>query len=78
LNEGTSAQETLTRLATLRDRERLLDWLDQFEVLNAKVWLDSKTGVVNGEERAEMWRRLAALPPGAINELRALGMLDIE
>ncbi|TFG43469.1 MAG: hypothetical protein E4H41_09260 [Gemmatimonadales bacterium] len=78
VNDGTGVQETLARLATLRDRERLLDRIDQFEVLNAKVWLDSRTGVVSEEERTEMWRRLAALPAGAVNEFRKLGMLDID
>ncbi len=54
-----------------------LDCLDQLELLNAKVWLDSRSGSRDEQELQEMWQRLAALPPGISNELRLLGMLDI-
>jgi DNA-binding SARP family transcriptional activator/type II secretory pathway predicted ATPase ExeA len=63
-------------LIALLDRQCVLDRMDQAEVLNAKVWLDARTGVVDEDERREMWRRLGALPVGATNELSRLGMLD--
>jgi hypothetical protein len=63
-------------LARQLEMEDKLDCLDQLELLNAKVWLDSRTGSADNEELQEMWQRLAALPPGVTNELRLLGMLD--
>jgi DNA-binding SARP family transcriptional activator/tetratricopeptide (TPR) repeat protein len=64
-------------LAKLLKRGRGLDCIDHAEVLNAKVWLDCRTGVVDEQERAEMWRRLGDLPAAATIELRRLGMLEI-
>ena len=77
VGNGIDQEDARARLLALLDQERHLDHIDQAEVLNSKVWLDSKTGMVNEEERNEMWRRLANLPIGAMNELRALGMLDL-
>ena len=69
-------EETRTRLRELLRREHELDCIDQAEVLNAKVWFDSKTGIVDKREFDAMWAKLGRLPIGATNELRAMGMLD--
>jgi len=70
--EGASA-----KLVRILRKESELDCIDRAEVLNAKVWFDTKTGVVNPGECDEMWLRLARLPTGAANELKAMGMLDL-
>jgi tetratricopeptide (TPR) repeat protein len=76
ISDGGSVVAVRARLEALLRRERHLDRMDQAEVLNAKVWLDKKAGMVDEEERLEMWRRLGDLPVGATNELKLLGMLD--
>lgn len=65
------------RIAELLEREHRLDHIDRVEVLNSKVWLDSKTGEVDGDERAKMWGLVDTLPKGAFEELKSLGMLDL-
>ncbi|MEZ4411572.1 MAG: AAA family ATPase [Gemmatimonadales bacterium] len=76
-NGATPTEEAQAGIDALWSRQQSLDRMDQAEVLNAKVWLDSRSGRLDEREREEMWRRLAHLPVGATNELRALGMLDI-
>jgi tetratricopeptide (TPR) repeat protein len=71
------AVDVRASLVGLLDRARLLDHIDQAEVLNAKVWLDSRTGIVDEGERSEMWRRLGNLPTGVADDLKRLGMLDL-
>jgi tetratricopeptide (TPR) repeat protein len=75
--EETGAENVRGRLNRFLGTGQRLDRLDQAEVLVAKVWLDTKTGVAVEQEKAEMWRRLEALPTGIMNELRLLGMLDL-
>ena len=65
------------RILKLWTRESSLDWIDQFEVLNAKVWLDHQSGTIITEELDELRSRLAAVPAGALEEFHRLGMLDI-
>jgi DNA-binding SARP family transcriptional activator len=74
---GRDIGEVSETLRNLLDRRRVLDCLDQAEVLNAKVWLDSRVGVILEDERSEMWQRLAALPAGVTNQLRMIGMLEV-
>jgi tetratricopeptide (TPR) repeat protein len=73
---GLDLEEGRARLARLLGRMRLLDLMDQAEVLNAKVWLDKQTGGVNQDEARQMWDKLIELPIGATDELKRLGMLD--
>lgn len=68
---------TRCKIAELLEREHRLDHIDRVEVLNSKVWLDSKTGEIDEEERTKMWRLVGTLPPGAVQELESLGMLDL-
>jgi DNA-binding SARP family transcriptional activator/tetratricopeptide (TPR) repeat protein len=68
---------TQTKIAELLEREQRLDHIDRVEVLNSKVWLDSRTGRINDEERTKMWMLVGTLPAGATHELRSLGMLDL-
>ena len=75
--EGLDVSEVRMRLERLTSRQQALDRMDRAEVLNAKVWLDTRTGVVDEEERREMWVRLSELPGGATDELRRMGMLDL-
>jgi tetratricopeptide (TPR) repeat protein len=77
VTSASDAESARSKLKALLDRGKLLDRLDRAEVLNAKIWLDSRTGEVNEEERREMWRRLTSLPPGVTSELKQLGMLDL-
>jgi DNA-binding SARP family transcriptional activator len=74
---GRDPGEVSQSLRGLLARGSVLDRLDQAEVINAKVWLDSRVGVILEEERREMWQRLAALPVGVTNQLRILGMLEV-
>ncbi|HOX20319.1 MAG TPA: AAA family ATPase [Gemmatimonadales bacterium] len=68
---------TRTKIAELLEREQRLDHIDNVEVLNSKVWLDSRTGRMDDEERTKMWTLVSTLPAGATQELRSLGMLDL-
>jgi len=78
IGETACLDATRTRLQALLRREHELDHIDQAEVLNAKVWFDSKTGIVDKEELEAMWAKLGRLPIGVTNELRAMGMLDLQ
>ncbi len=65
------------QLSALRAREQKLDRLDQAELANAIVWLETKlkgtrTG---GIELEEMWNRLAELPTAITNDLKRMGMV---
>ncbi len=74
---GREVAEVREILGELLLRGHLLDCIDQAEVLNAKVWLDTRFGVVVEDEREAMWRRLQELPAATTNQLRLLGMLDL-
>lgn len=74
---GRSLEDARNGIARLRAREQRLDRMDQVEVLNAKVWLDHKSGSIDEVERSDMWRRIEELPIGALNELKLLGMLEL-
>lgn len=76
VSDGEDVTEVRKRLEEMLSCELTLDRIDQAEVMNAKVWLDSKTGAVDGSDLEEMWRRLSHLPIGATNELGRLGMLE--
>lgn len=76
--ESRDLTDVRTQLANLVGRERLIDKVDQAEILNAKVWLDSRTGIVDARELREMWSRLESLPVGVTNELNRMGMLDLK
>ena len=73
----TDLEATRTKISELLAREQRLDHIDKVEVLNSKVWLDSRTGRMDDEERAKMWTLVSTLPAGATQELRSLGMLDL-
>lgn len=65
------------QLISLRAREHSLDQIDRFEILNAKVWLDTKLGCVVESERQELRERLGTVPPGALRDYQLMGMLEI-
>lgn len=77
VSDDEDSSEVRGRLQMLLDRGHGLDLIDQVEVLNAKVWLDSRLGVVDEDERRMMTERLSCLPAGALDELRRLGMMDL-
>ncbi|HET9293770.1 MAG TPA: hypothetical protein VFO06_05700, partial [Gemmatimonadales bacterium] len=65
----------IQEIKKLRDARERLDRIDDLEVLNAKVWLESTTGKLDEEERQEMWQLLGQMPPGVTTQLERLGML---
>jgi hypothetical protein len=67
--------EVAKDIETLRARRERLDRIDYLEVLNAKVWLESKVGRVNEDDRQEMWQLLREMPAGVSTQLERLGML---
>ncbi len=73
---GVQEQGTGVRLMELRKALHLLDKKDQAEVLSATVWLDSRAGVIRGEEVQLMERCLRDLPDAVREQLQRLGMLD--
>jgi hypothetical protein len=77
VSNGDDVNETRMSLLALLRQGQQLDCIDQAEVLNAKVWFDSKTGTIDKEESDAMWEKLSKLPIGATNELRAMRMLDL-
>ena len=69
--EGHARLETL--LQTLTD----YDAIDQAEVLNAKVWLDERTGRVSLDRVRQMQKHLGSLPPAIEDQLARLRMVDL-
>jgi hypothetical protein len=67
--------ETIEEIKHLRDTRVRLDRIDDLEVLNAKVWLESTTGKLDEEERQEMWQMVGQMPRGVTTQLERLGML---
>jgi len=67
--------ETIQEIKHLRETRVRLDRIDDLEVLNAKVWLESTTGNLDEEERQEMWQLVGQMPPGVTTQLERLGML---
>jgi tetratricopeptide (TPR) repeat protein len=53
------------------------DAIDQAEVLNAKVWLDKKTGHTSLNRVKEMEEHLASLPKAVEDQIARLGMVDL-
>jgi hypothetical protein len=66
-----------TRLDRLLDRLCSFDALDRAEVLNAKVWLESREGFVSPTVVQKMNFELDNLPSAVRDQLRRMGMLDI-
>jgi tetratricopeptide (TPR) repeat protein len=64
------------RLEALLLKLGTFDALDQAEVMNAKCWLDSRTGRVTHMYVELMHRHLRNLPEAVVDQLRRLGMLD--
>lgn len=69
----SSAHELLDTLITKLER---YDAIDRAEVLNAKAWLSSRTGVVPHGQLVRMRNYLQALPSAVTDQLTCMGMLD--
>jgi tetratricopeptide (TPR) repeat protein/GTPase SAR1 family protein len=67
--------EVIEDIELLRRKRERLDKIDYLEVLNAKVWLESKTGTIDESDRQEMWQLLGEMPSGVSTQLERLGML---
>jgi hypothetical protein len=52
------------------------DAIDKAEILNAKSWLNARTGRCSVIPIAEMWKRMETLPGAVADQLRQMGMLD--
>ena len=54
------------------------DAIDQAEIVNAKTWLDARTGERSSERVEDMYRRLEYLPAAVREQLARMGMLDVD
>jgi len=52
------------------------DAIDKAEILNAKSWLNAKTGKMSSESTTEMRRHIENLPAAVADQLKRMGMLD--
>jgi tetratricopeptide (TPR) repeat protein len=52
------------------------DAIDQADILNARCWLDSRTGHLSDQQLQAMLARLERLPGAVGDQLRRMGMLD--
>ena len=52
------------------------DALDRAEIINAKAWLNAKSGRASSGEIHEGLRYLRLLPPAVSDQLTRMGMLD--
>jgi len=52
------------------------DAIDKAEILNAKSWLNARTGKVSVTPTVELRKRMEGLPAAFADQLRRMGMLD--
>jgi DNA-binding SARP family transcriptional activator/tetratricopeptide (TPR) repeat protein len=71
-----STQEGNEKLNALLLRLAIYDVIDQAEILNARCWLDSRSGKASDERVQEMFQHLDSLPRAFCDQLRRMGMLD--
>jgi hypothetical protein len=65
------------RLDRLMENQKGYDAIDKAEILNAKLWLQSKSSVVSTHEINIAHSHLRLLPSAVSDQLRRMGMLDL-
>jgi DNA-binding SARP family transcriptional activator/tetratricopeptide (TPR) repeat protein/type II secretory pathway predicted ATPase ExeA len=74
-SNGNVVQAT-ERVANVVCKLQDFDALDQAEIVNAMCWLQSRTQGISASMVTQMLMHLEALPKGATDQLRRIGMLD--
>jgi len=75
LNKG-QLQDGHLRLSEMMRNLQNYDAIDKAEVVNAKTWLNAKSGGVSAQDIRESLGSLAHLPAAVTEQLRRMGMLD--